>query len=268
MAVEDVSGIPDVELGPIMDDLKNQQDEEKPTKIETKPVTQDVKQDIKKDLAQFKNEDDLLASYKNLQGAYTKTSQQNKNLEAKITELQEQISLSRDTSINMQPDPAFDDTFGENAGQSIHTAILTSRIAEILEEIQDANPDEFQERYAYAQGIVRQHPHLGRTPGGIRKAFRAGDKLREDTLKSSASKSLQYLGLDMEDVEIIKEMRKGRKPTNNNNSDAYMPDTSTSTMHTSQTDRKPDTNAAINEAVQKGDVDGVLDNMFKTILAE
>jgi hypothetical protein len=155
--------------------------------------------------------------------------------------------------------------------QKITQTVITSRIAEVLEEEADKNRDDFNERYAYAQQVAQQYPQLAVSPSGVKKLFQFGDKLRKDNLKKNASKALESIfgePLGEEEIAKLRKMVKGDKAIKTNNqSDAYMPDTSTSTRSGSDT-HKTDSDQKMKEFVEKGDVDGVIDAMFKGILAE
>lgn len=252
--MNDIKDLPDVDLGPIKDDLVP----------EDEPQDKDPAEAVATDLAQFKTPEALLKSYKELQATFTKTSQANKALEGKINELQNQIALSR-VPIQAPQNPGFDQQYLDNPQKAISDQILTMRVSEILEDEQTSNPEEFQERYDYAKRVISQYPMLGRSPGGVKRAFKAGDELRAKTLKQSTNKALSALlgeNITEDDIKSLRALLK-QKP----NSNAYMPDTDTSTNRTQNLTLKPETAKNIEDAVNKGDVDGVLSNMF-SVLAE
>lgn len=226
-------------------------------------------EETNEDLAQFKDPQALLQSYKELQGTFTKTSQQNKDLQKKIEELEETIALSKSAPPTNQ-NPNFDDQYIENPQAAMHQTVLTMRIAEVLEDEQDADPDAYPERYNAAKQVIGQYPNLGRTPGGIKKAFKQGDKLRQMRLKDTTDKMMKAVfGDDItpEQIANFKETLKGGKPKTTN-SDAYMPETDTSTVDTKNQNQRPDVEAEITEYAEKGDLDGVLNAQFKAIMAE
>jgi hypothetical protein len=258
-----------LDLSAVTQELEVKQDKE--------PVKEETKSTEEYDLGQFKNPKDLLKSYKEIQAAFTRVTQENKSTKAQIAELKDQVELSR-AAVSRQPQEPqkrFDEAFVENPEaaiqQQITRTVVTSRIAEVLEEEAEKNRDEFNERYAYAQHVAQQYPQLSVTPAGVKKLFQYGDKLRQDNLKKNASKALESIfgePLAEEEIAKLRKMVKGDKAIKNNNqSDAYMPDTSTSNRSGSDSN-KPDSEHKQKEAAEKGDVDGVIDAMFKSILAE
>ena len=279
MPKSDIEGIPDVDLTPIMDDLKEQTQGDQPgnssdTNTQNQEPTQtDVKKEVQRDLAQFKDEQALLKGYKELQAFATKTSQENKMLKAKIQEVEEQISLSQVPSQPAQI-PGFEERYVDDPQGAIQEAVLLQRTTEILEDEQEKDPQGFNERYAYAQRVIQQYPNLGMSARGIKKAFELGDKLKKDMLKQTTNMALESVFgealTEEEQQRLIKLVKgdkriKGNKP---NKSDAYMPDTSMSNRRSS--DARPETDAETkqSEAAAQGDVDGVLDAMFQDIVAE
>ena len=267
MAKEDVSGLPDVDLSGL--DLTGQ-DKDDADDVKGDNAA-DVKEDVATDLAQFKNPEALLKSYKELQGAFTKTSQEKKDLEAKINELQEQISLSKAPGYTPEIDPKFDDSFVENPQATIQQAIFQQRVVEFIEEEQDRDPESFQERYAHAQMVLQQHPNLSKTVGGIKKAFKYAEKMRATKLQENTDKIMKSVfgsTLTKDEIENLVLIAKGQKPGKQTNTNAYMPDTDTASMRTSDRDQRPAPDAKIRSYVEKGDVDGVLDEMFSNLMAE
>ena len=274
--MEDTNGLPDVDLGLIEEDLKNQAEEK--SQLEEKPVEKPVEKEPKekKNLAQFKSEAELLKAYKELQGAFTRTSQENKDLKA-ITEelktLKEQISLSQQQTFTPEMPANFDEQYIENPHKAIQDAVLFNRVQEVLEDEQESNPQEFPLRYDYAQRVISQYPNLAKSGRGVAKAFKLGDKLRKDALKQSTSIAIASIfGEPLNDEEIakLKALVKGDKTITDNknksNSNAYMPDTSILTRN--RTGTKPDADDEIIIAKNKGDVDGVLNGIFKTLVAD
>ena len=256
----ELKGIPDVDLNPIIDDLEKTI---KPEKIEPQ----------KQDLGQFKDTDGVLKGYKEVQAFATKVSQENKTLKEQLQSMQEQIELARLSSQQtyypqqtQQQEPTLE--------QNIDRIVAVREIANVLEEEADANRGEFQERYGYAQMVSREYPQLATSRKGVKKLFQLGDKLRQDYLKKNAYKSLEsILGspLGEEEIKKLRTMVMGDKaiPLNKQfNSDAYMPDTSTSTKSGSDQNRNPNFESEIDESVKKGDVEGTIAALLRKQLAE
>jgi hypothetical protein len=267
MADEIDNALSNLDLSAAVKDIQEQQEKEPEPKAEQKAEPQEL------DLGQFKNPKDLLKSYKEIQAAFTRVTQENKLTKQQISELQEQVELARAAANRppQEPQKRFDEAFVENPeaaiNQRIAQTVMTQRIAEILEEESEKNKDDFNERYAYAQQVARQYPQLATSPSGVKKLFQFGDKLRQDALKKNASKALESIfGEPLNDEEITKlrKMVKGDKSIKtNNNSDAYMPDTSTSTRSGKETDKIPAYDQDLKNAVDKGDVDGAVAALFK-----
>ena len=160
--------------------------------------------------------------------------------------------------------------------ESVQQTYSTMRIAEVLEEEanKEGKPDpEFRERYAYAQMIAQEYPNLARTPTGVKKLFELGDKRRVESLRKNASKALESIfggPLSDEETQRLVTLVKGNKPTqqSQSNLNAYMPDTSTSTMSGQNQNQQPNLDREINESVEKGDVEGVIKEKFRQLLAE
>jgi len=266
MATED--GLPDVDLSPIVESLEREA-QDKAQEGADKTAQADVKEKVNEDLAQFKSPEDLLKSYKELQATFTRTSQHNKELESRMAELEEQIQLSRAAPPNPQ-DPNFDTRYLDNPQAAIQQQYLTMRIVEVLEDEKEKDEGAFQERYSYAQNVIRQYPNLGRSVNGIKKAFQYGDKLRKENLKQSASKNLEAIfgePLSEEQISNLRQLVTGKKESKTDISNAYMPDT-TSTTHTQNQNQRPDYDKTMTDAVNNGDVDGVISGIFQRVLAE
>lgn len=268
------NALSDLDLAAAAKDIQGQQDKEPVVEPKSEPKAEP--QEL--DLGQFKNPKDLLKSYKEIQAAFTRVTQENKLTKQQIGELQEQVELARAAANRppQEPQKRFDEAFVENPeaaiNQRIAQTVMTQRIAEILEEESEKSKDDFNERYAYAQQVARQYPQLATSPSGVKKLFQFGDKLRSDALKKNASKALESIfgePLNDEEISKLRKMVKGDKAIakTNNTSDAYMPDTSTSTRTGTDTTR-PDADHKMREAVEKGDVDGAIDALFKSVLAE
>lgn len=258
-----------LDLGVVLNDLQ----ENKPA-----PTPQPPKSDEPLDLGQFKNPKDLLKSYKEIQAAFTKVTQENKAAKEQLAQMQEQIELSRYNAPPMQ-EPQFQQQQQYSdpdiaLQQTIQRSVATQRIAEVLEEEAEANRAEFQERYAYAQMVSKEYPQLSQSARGVKKLFQLGDKLRQENLRKNAGKALEAVfgePLTEEETNKLRQLVKGDKgiikpQTNINN--AYMPDTSTSTRTGSDLTKTSDAESEMQDAVKKGDVDGTIDALFKGILAE
>ncbi len=261
--VDKIDGLPDVDLTAVVKDLEANQ--KKDGKVE--PQVTDLESDKLWTETFKKDPKNVIKSYRELQSAYTKTVQAGKATEQELAQLREQLELAK-----MQPStPPID----PNTGLQDDTAIkfATFRIAEVLEEENNKKPNDFRERYAYAQMVSQQYPNLARSAAGVRKLFELGDKLKSDSLKQNAGKALETIfggPLSDEETQRLVKLVKGDKEVQriNNQTNAYMPDTSTSTQSGLNQNRKPQYESQINESVKKGDVDGVIKGIFDSILAE
>ena len=264
---EDVSGIPDVDLSGI--DLTQPEEEA--------------------DLAQFKSEQDLLKSYKEIQGAFTRVSQENKELKKaggdpeKIAEMQREMQSLREEAemLRLQSqtpasaNKSFDESWMESPelaiDQRVAKQVAIARINDVLDEENVKNPLEYAQRYKEADALATQYPALAKTPQGVKKLFKMADEMREKHLKETSKKSLEYLlgeNPTEEQLEKFKELITGnKKTTKKSNNDAYMPDGSTSTKSGADQNQDRENSGRINDAVNRGDVDGVLDEMFKDLMA-
>lgn len=230
------------------------------------------------DLGQFKTVDDLLKSYKEIQGAFTRVSQSNKEYEQRMAELEERLSVlsEQQKAPVANTNKSFDESWMENPemtiDQRVEMKLNMARIEDVLAEEDAKNPEEFQDRYQWADMLAKnpQYAALSRTPAGVRKLFQMGDKLRKEQLIKSSKKALEHIfgeDLDEDKLAKVRELVTGKKKSTNTN-DAYMPDVSTSTKSAADSESKPGKQARLSEKVAKGDVDGVLSEMFQNILAE
>jgi hypothetical protein len=243
------------------------------------------------DLGQFKTTEDLLKSYKEIQGAFTAVSQENKSLKesANPEEMQKlqtelatakeelELSLARPAPVAKGQDKSFDESWMESPEGTIDERVAyqvgLARIADVFDDENEKNPAEFQERVSYVNHLANdpKFVHLKQTPAGTRRLFKEADKLRSGNLEKSGKKYLEFLNdgepLDDEQMANAKKILFGKKKTNKSNNDAYMPDGSTSTKSVSDDDQVKIDKAKMTEAAEKGDVDGVLDAMFNDILA-
>ena len=225
-----------------------------------------------KGLGQFKTPEDLLKAYKEIQGAFTKVTQENKTYQEQLRQINEQMQLSRiGTPPPQQQEPTdFDTLFIRNPQQAIQAVvgqqIRTQTIQEVLVEEETKNPAEFRERYNYAMAARQMYPQLTNSSAGVRKLFEVGDKMRKEDLKRNADRALrEVFGEDLDYEKFKTLVKKDQTPSNNQNL-AYMPDTS-GAFRTGTEPGKPTTyDQAINEAVQKGDERAVIKNIFDKAL--
>jgi hypothetical protein len=278
---EDVQGLPDVQ------GLQNLvSDEATPTQTKsetqtTKTTTEQQTQTPNKeelDLAQFGNDPmKLLKGYKEVQGAFTRTSQENKTLKEQLNQLNEQMELIRLSQMRQQPvqqvpQQDFDQQFINNPQKAIETLaeqkaqnlVLQSKIQDVLEEESLKNPSEFNERYAYAKIVSQQYPQLVTSSAGVRKLFQIGDKLRSEQQKQQAVKAVKAVfGEDVDFEKFRQVLKKDSSPTGNINN-AYMPDTTGAIGN--RTESQPtNVTSEITEAVKKGDPDAVIKGLFKQV---
>jgi len=245
----------------------------------------------KEDLGQFKTSEDLLKSYKEIQAAFTKVSQENKTLkeqggnpekvaqlEAELQSIREEAELLRlqtqaPANTQRQGSKTFDESWMESPeatiDERVSKQVAIARINDVLEEENIKNPVEYPERYKAADALATRYPNLAKSPQGVRKLFAMADELRKQQLKETSKKTLEVLlgeNPSEEQLARFKELLTGNKKTKKTNNDAYMPDGSTSTKTGANADRKQGT--SVDELVQRGDVDGVLSGVFKELLAE
>lgn len=270
MADEKLNGIPDVEgLDQVVNELEAKKDEPKDDELK-------IDENGEIDLAQFKNPKDLLKGYKHIQAGFTRLSQENKALKEQI-----------ETSNNEPTPPVIDNVPGGDGGsfdesliqdpEAAITDVVTNvigrtRIAEVLENEAEENPEEFQERYGYVHMLSQnpQYKQYTTTAKGVKYLFQVADKQRSESLKRSAGKALEsILGepLGEETITRLKTLIKGNSTTTTQQGlgDAYMPD-SASTKTGKNTDSETDFEAEINDAAGKGDVDSTIDAVFKQAL--
>jgi hypothetical protein len=287
---EDVQGLPDVaglEALVSADDipgsnqapskqaeLGKQEIAQKPeqTQAQTPAATAD-KEEF--DLAQFKNPKELLKGYKEVQGAFTRTTQENKALKDEIAQIKEQMELmqfSRQPQQQAIPQQQkdFDQMFIENpqaavealAQRKAQSMIVQSKIQDVLEEENLKNPAEFHERYQYVSALARQYPQLVTSQAGVRKLFQLADKTREDHQRKQAYDLVtKVFGQDV-DLEKFKQLVKRDQTGQTQSTNAYMPDTSSGGRNI------PESNAVnaedeVSAAVKKGDPDKVIAALFK-----
>lgn len=267
--MEDVKGIPDVAgLGEFL-----QANTEQPLVKETPEAP---KAEEKVDLGQFKKPEDLLKSYKEIQGYTTKVAQENKALQEKLAAYEQQMQLLQMQQYQQPqqapPQQNFDNAFINNPEQAIEGKVdarleakLRERtIQEILMEEQSRNPQEFNERYHFAMQARQMYPHLVNTGNGVRMLFQVGDKMRTEAIKRNAEKSIKMLlGEDVDMQKFASLVKKDQQPDNKQGMDlAYMPD-STGAFRTGTETGQVNYDKSISDATAKGDVDTVLENIFR-----
>jgi len=270
---KDTSGIPDVDLSGVKDQLENDYDGNDPKST---------------DLGQFKTPEDLLNAYKEIQGAFTRVSQENKALKEKggnpdkVAELEAQLQSMREEAelMRLQSQPqantgakSFDESWMQSPeatiDERVEAKLAIARINDVLEEENMKNPEEYPQRYKEADALATRYPQLARSPQGVRKLFKMADEIRNRSMRQMSAKTLEYLFGETPSEEQLAKLKEfvigGKKQTKSNN-DAYMPDSSTSTRRSSDEDATVD-QRRIEKAAKSGDVDGVLGEMFRDILA-
>jgi hypothetical protein len=276
---DDVQGIPDVAgLQAFIQADIQENEPTPPVQTEQEPVVQ-TQGTVEFDLGQFKNPKDLLKSYKEIQGVFTRTTQENKALKEQMTQLQAEFNERMELFQLSQPRPApqpqqkdFDQQFIENpqkaveilAEQKAQSLMLQSKIQDVLEEESLKLPGEFNERYSYAKMVSQQYPQLVTSSAGIRKLFQMGDKLRAEQQRVQAYKAVQAVfGEDVDFEKFRQLVKKDAKPGSTNTNSAYMPDSSTSRGNQSDSNAVNNVDLEISEAVKKGDPDAVLTALFR-----
>ena len=296
---EDTKGLPDVKgLEQFI------QDKADPPVQEKDPAAQDrdaqgkfVKGDTaadggakEPDWAQFKNKDGslnqeaLLKSYKEIQGYATKVSQENKQVGDQLKQVMDQFEIMRLSQAQAQyaqpaqPQQAnFDTRFVENPENAVQSVaqsearkiFVQAQIEGVLNEEQIKNPQEFNERYQYAMVLKNQYPQLTQSAAGVRKLFELSDQVRKEELKKQSYRAVQVLFGDDVDMEKFKSLIKKAPDANpqQNPNLAYMPDTTMGSRSGADTNAQRGNQPTISDAVQKGDVDTVIQELFKTARA-
>lgn len=241
------------------------------------------------DLAQFKNPRDMLKSYKEIQGAFTKMTEENKSLSTKITEYEKTLQQMRDeieiykvktefsppASIGEPPDvsPQLREYLGDEGMSALERLIerktvnqlTTLRIVDVLNEEEGRDREDFQERLAYMYQVANQYPQLKATPEGVRKLFQLGDKLREERTKRLTDKAIKAVLGDDVDIERMKQTfkRSGASTVQTSTNLAYMPETTGSVRTGAEAETGKDYEDRVHEAAKTGDVDSVLNLLFK-----
>ena len=269
--MSDTSGIPDVDLSGVKDQLEQEASTERTT-----------------DLGQFKTQEDLLKAYKELQGAFTRVSQENKALKEhggnsdRVAELEAQLESMREEAelMRLQGQPqantgqkSFDESWMQSPeatiDERVQAQLAIARINDVLEDENMKNPEEYPQRYKEADALATRYPQLAKTPQGVRKLFKMADEIRNRSMRQMSAKTLEYLFGETpseEQLAKLKEFVVGGKKSNKSNNDAYMPDSSTSTRRSADDDATAD-KRRMEKAAESGDVDGVLGEMFRDILA-
>jgi len=255
---ENTEGLPEV---PGLENVVDQPDKDQEEQKE-EPKEQPAKL--------FKSLEDAETGYVNVQGAYTKVTQENKELREQLERISEQVQLMQLGQTQAPPPAPEFDPYSENAGeqlnglvsQKVHQEIAQAQIAATLEEINLQNPEEFQDRYAYAKLLSQRHPNLVTSPAGVKKLFELGDKQRTEDMRRNAQKSVSMLFGDDIDIEKLRTLIR-KDPGQPNINNAYMPDTTQSTR-TEPVAASHD--AQMSRAEAEGDIDGVIDGLFKKVL--
>ena len=283
---EDVSGLPNVTGLESLVSEDNLEPSDKGTPApETAPETVTVTAPEKpsktaqprNELGQFKTSDDLLKGYKEIQGAFTRMAQEKKQTEEQLAQLQEQLDLMRyrQPVVTQQAPPQgknFDSQFIENpeqavttiAQQTVRQQIHTARLAEVLEDEQAKNPQEYQERLAYATQLSQQYPQLAVSAPGVKKLFEMADKYRKVEYQKRGMEFVRAVVGEDVDFEKFKSLvKKDQSAQTQQINNAYMPDTTTSNRTGTEPDKTNAHEAEIQNAVNKGDIDGVLNGLFR-----
>jgi hypothetical protein len=277
----DVQGLPNVEgLAQL---IAQDEPEKVATPVQTQetiPVTeQQTPQAEEFDLAQFKTPEELLKGYKNVQGAFTRTSQENKALKEQIDQIQAQqreyMELMRLSQMAPQqpqqaPQKDFEQLFIEDpkkavavlAHEQAQSMLLQSKVQDVLEEESLKAPEEFGERYNYAKYVSKQFPQLVTSSAGVRKLFQIGDKLRAEAQQKQARQLVSKVFGDDADFEKFKQLiKKDTSPGQIQTNNAYMPDTISGRNNSEPAPFNVD--MEIDAAVKKGDPDAVIAALFK-----
>jgi hypothetical protein len=286
---EDVKGLPDVPgLAAFVADSMPQENVQTPqpekAAVAATPqpqVTPEIKTQ-EPDWAQFKNKDGslnheaLLKSYKEIQGAYTKTTQENKAFQENLLKIQQQVQeqqeIARLSAIPRQAPPAedFDSKFIQDpkaavegvVEQRVASRMLQAQIESVLAEEAGREPDTFQERYSLAMQIRNQFPQLTQTAMGVKKLFQMAENVRKENLIKQSHRAVQMIFGDDIDIDKLRTMAK-KTPGNVNPNLAYMPDTSSSSRSGSESGVPLGHDAEIQSSAAKGDVDSVITALFK-----
>jgi hypothetical protein len=252
--------------------------------VKEEPKESNTTKDAREDgnaFGQFKDAESLYEGYKNVQGWATRVSQENKELKAQMDQLKtqfEDLSSNAQSQTSTQeyhaPNVAYENLV-DNPGQTIDDIVGARLVTETLQELEEENPKDFQERYQFASWLSRQpqYQSLAKSGRGVKKLFKLGDKLREQQLRQNAHRSLEMiLGEPVDDqaIERFKGVLKPSKQSNNqNNTDAYMPDSTTSAHRPGpESGQNRDFSRAKSEAAEKGDVDGAIFATFQEALSK
>jgi hypothetical protein len=252
------------------------------------PQTPQAQQTPEVDWAQFKNKDGslnheaLLKSYKEIQGAYTKTTQERKALQESFEQFQRQIQeqqeiaqLSAIPQRPTQPTDDFDSRFIQDPKAAVESVVeqrvaarlLQSQIEGVLMQEEAKDPSVFQEKYSIAMQLRNRFPQLTQSPMGVQKLMQMADQVRKENLIKQTHRAAQMLFGDDVDIEKLRSLARKTPNIQNNTNLAYMPDTSSSNRTGAESGAHiVGRDAAIQDAVGKGDVDSVLANVFRKAL--
>lgn len=276
---EDVQGIPDVQG--LEDFVASEIQDKSPDPVVQQPEVKEPEQQTPTeeqfDLAQFKTPKDLLKGYKEVQGAFTRTTQENKALKEQMQQMeqavQEQMELMRLSQMRPQPQAPpvedFDQQFIADPRKAVETLaerkaqalLMQSKVQDVLEEENLKNPNEFGERYQYAKMVAQQYPQLATSTAGVKKLFQMGDKFREEQQKRQAYNLVAKVFGDDVDMEKFKKLIQKDTGQITQTNNAYMPD---SISGRNKSEPAPfNAEMEISEGIKKGDPDAVLSALFR-----
>lgn len=232
------------------------------------------------DWGQFKNPKNLLKSYKEIQGFTTRVSQENKQLKEELERIREEKEIARLSTqpIQQTGGKTFEELFIENPEQAISIKAAqmanTQRIAEILEDEETSNPEEFNERIAYVKMFAgnQQYAALSNSPKGVKKLFSLADNYRKTVTEKKAHESLKVLFGEDVDLNKLKDLIKKEgvtvvQPNAQADNNAYMPDMTGSTKTGAFTDQKKNQLKTFkDDALKRGDAEAVAGAILREAL--
>jgi hypothetical protein len=281
---ENVKGLPNVAGLENLKGLENIATTDKATtapKIEAQPPKTEkpaTTEPSKAGLDQFKTPEALLAAYKEVQGFSTRIAQENAEIKRKFAELQQRQELAQYqrpvAQPQQQPQGNFDSMFIANpqeavaavAAQTVQRQLQTIRIAEVLDEENGKNPQEYQERFAYANQLGNQYPQLTTSAAGVKKLFRMADEYRKTDYQKRGMEFVRaVIGEDVDMEKFRLAVRKDQTGQTTQTNNAYMPDTTSSNRTGPETGKTSSYDTEIADAVKRGDPDAVLNAQFRQL---
>jgi len=275
---ESINGLPDVSgLEQFVASSVQDKGADAAPQPQEQPQETQAQQPEELNLEQFKTPKDLLKGYKEVQGAFTRTTQENKTLKEQLAQIQEQIQLMNYAPPQYQQPPQiqdFDSQFIQDPQKAIDARVeakvqerlRAATVEQVLQEESGKNPEEFRERFAYAKMLSQSYPQLLNSGQGVRKLFELADKHRSDDIQRQANTALE-VAFGKDGVSKLRNLLQGTgNQTQQNINNAYMPDNTTSGTMTKATGDNP-YERQIAESVQKGDVDSVLKGIFNQVLS-